>query len=320
MTGQESNEEAQNHTEPQESALQDSSSSEAKPQDAGENPGESKPKKKSDLIPRLTTAAIGIPTLLWIFFGAPGWVFAIVVAAAVVISTWEYFSMTVGRENRPVQVFNCLVNLALAALVYLRSTPTQAPDGHELLLALTGAGLALFVAHLFTFRDITKVSLHAGSSLLSIVYCGLMPLMLALLFRDAGEEGGLWVVMAMTVVWGSDTGAYFAGRAFGKHKLAPRVSPKKTIEGALGGVVASVVAVLIFHFTIIDLALWQVFALAIPANILGQIGDLCESVIKRAHGVKDSGVIIYGHGGLLDRIDALLFAIPWFYLFHRYLY
>jgi len=139
--------------------------------------------------------------------------------------------------------------------------------------------------------------------------------------RDGGEDGGYWILMAFAVVWGSDTGAYFSGRAFGKHKLAPRVSPKKTVEGAVGGLLASVTAVVIFKLTALpELAWWQVFALAVPANILGQTGDLCESLIKRAHGVKDSGIIIYGHGGMLDRIDALIFALPWFYFFQHYLF
>jgi phosphatidate cytidylyltransferase len=159
-----------------------------------------------------------------------------------------------------------------------------------------------------------------GGGALALFYCAVLPTMLATLFRDAGEQGPAWVLMAMAVVWGSDTGAYFVGRAVGKHKLSRRVSPKKTIEGAVGGMLASIAAVFVFKYTLLeDLALWQVFAIAVPANVLGQIGDLCESVIKRAHGVKDSGVIIYGHGGLLDRIDALIFAIPWFYFFFLYL-
>jgi phosphatidate cytidylyltransferase len=97
------------------------------------------------------------------------------------------------------------------------------------------------------------------------------------------------------------------------------VSPKKTVEGAVGGLVASILAVVLFKVAgWVPLAWWQVFALAIPANLLGQVGDLCESVIKRAHDIKDSGVIIYGHGGILDRADALIFAAPWFYAFHKY--
>ena len=146
--------------------------------------------------------------------------------------------------------------------------------------------------------------------------------MFAICTRCTRPNGGTWVVLSMALAWGSDTGGYFAGRAFGKHKLYPSVSPNKTIEGALGGVVTSVLFTLGFDALFVatseawvSLELWQVFLIAIPGNLLAQTGDLCESLIKRAHGVKDSGTIIYGHGGMLDRIDALIFASPWFYHF-----
>ncbi len=278
------------------------------------------PKKKSDLIPRVITAVVAVPLLLWLLLAGPPWAFAILIAAAVVVAAWELVSMVQGGEGRLAQVITCIACLGLAAAIYLTSSPTQAPDGHVVLATASGGILAIFIAHLFSFKEIEKVSLHVGTGALALVYCAVMPTMLALLFRDAGDDGPAWVLMSMAVVWGSDTGAYFAGRAFGKHKLAPRVSPKKTIEGAVGGLLTSVVAVFVFKYTLLpQLELWQVFVVAIPANILGQIGDLCESVIKRAHGVKDSGVIIYGHGGLLDRIDALIFAIPWFYVCQHYL-
>ena len=275
--------------------------------------------KKSDLIPRVITAVVAVPLLLWLLLWGPAWAFAILIGAAVVVAAWELVSMVQGGTGRVAQVVTCAASLGLAAAIYLTSSPEVPPDGHVVLAAASGGLLAIFIAHLFTFQSIEKVSLHVGTGALALVYCAVMPAMLALLFRDAGKDGPAWVLMSMAVVWGSDTGAYFAGRAFGKHKLAPRVSPKKTIEGAVGGLLTSVVAVFVIKYTMLpQLALWHVFAIAVPANVLGQIGDLCESLIKRAHGVKDSGVIIYGHGGLLDRIDALIFAIPWFYVCQRF--
>ena len=289
------------------------------PSPEGQTP--SAPKKKSDLLPRLVTAVVAIPILLWLLFWAPPIGFTILIGGVVVIATWEYLSMVTGGSNRVAQVITCAVALALYVFIFARSTPESAPDGFELLGVTAFCGLTIFITYLFTFKDIKQVSLHVGSSAMALVYCAVMPATLALLFRVAGPLGGAWTAMAMAVVWGSDTGAYFSGRAFGKHKLAPRVSPKKTIEGAVGGLVSSTVVVLVFKFTnaIPDLEMWQVFAIAIPANFLGQVGDLCESLIKRAHGVKDSGVIIYGHGGMLDRVDALIFASPWFFIFQRYL-
>jgi phosphatidate cytidylyltransferase len=278
------------------------------------------PKKKSDLGPRLVTAAIGIPVLMGMLFYGPPIVFGVFLMAVSFVASWEYFSMTTGTQRRGLQVFTGLLTAALAALVYLRSDNGAALDGLEVVLAMCGAMMTLFIAHLLTFSDIKKTSLHIGSGAVGLIYCGLMPTTLSMLFRDAGQEGVFWVIMAMSVVWGSDTGAYFSGRAFGKNKLAPRVSPKKTLEGAAGGLLASILAVVLFKVTgWVSLEWWQVFALAIPANLLAQVGDLCESVIKRAHDIKDSGVIIYGHGGILDRADALIFAAPWFYAFHKYL-
>lgn len=286
--------------------------------DAAASP--SPPKKKSDLGPRLLTSVIAVPLLLWLLLAGPPWAFALLIGAAVFIAAWEYMSIVTGGQQRVVQVVTCLGATAVGATMYLASSPGVAPDGHMLMAVTTGAALAIFIAALFTYRQIEEVTLLLGSGGMALIYCGAMPAMLALIFRDGGADGKWWVLMAMAVIWGSDTGAYFSGRAFGKHKLAPRVSPKKTIEGAVGGLLTSIAVVVIFKLTALpELAWWQVFALSIPANFLGQVGDLCESLLKRAHGVKDSGVIIYGHGGLLDRIDALMFAAPWFYVFQRYL-
>ncbi|MEZ4288054.1 MAG: phosphatidate cytidylyltransferase, partial [Polyangiales bacterium] len=116
-------------------------------------------------------------------------------------------------------------------------------------------------------------------------------------------------LLSMCLAWMSDTTAYFTGRAFGKHKLYPSLSPKKTVEGAIGGLLGSVGASVLAHFTFLpQLPLLSGVALAIVAGCLGQCGDLFESLIKRSTGVKDSGKILPGHGGLLDRVDALMFT------------
>lgn len=275
-------------------------------------------KKKSDLVPRVITAVIGIPALLAILFLAPSWAWMIVIALAMVISAWEYTTITLGSERRPAQVAAALGALAVGGSMYWTGSTAAGPNG----LAVCGAMLlgvfVVFFASLFTYKDLDKVTLEIGSGAMCMLYCGAMPATMALLHRDAGDQGGVWVALAMALVWGSDAGAYFVGRAIGKHKLAPRVSPKKSIEGAVGGLVSSVLIVIGFNLGL-DLGLsWGIVALlAIPANVLGQLGDLCESLLKRAHGVKDSGTIIYGHGGLLDRIDAVLFAVPWVYGVYR---
>lgn len=294
--------------------------------DAHTNPAR---KKKSDLLPRVVTAVVAVPLLFALLLAGPDWGFALLIGAAIFIAAWEAFSIIAGSSNRPVQVLGSLSAVAVGATLYLGTDPTYAQGllGTKVLaLVLAGTGLTAFVAHLATFKDIHKASTHIGATMIGLIYCGIMPATLAMLRRDAGDGGGVWVLMAMAIVWGSDTGAYFSGRAlggkiFGGRRLAPQVSPKKSIEGALGGLISSIVAVLVFKFVALpDLTLPQVFLLAVPANVLGQVGDLAESLLKRAHGVKDSGVIIYGHGGMLDRIDALIFAVPWIYGFHQFIF
>jgi CDP-diglyceride synthetase len=137
-----------------------------------------------------------------------------------------------------------------------------------------------------------------------------------------GQSG--WVLFAMFIIFTGDTGAYFTGRLIGRHKLAPNVSPGKTIEGAIGGLVCSVgggfAAVAMFAPTHLPtMTPMQICLFAIPAALLGQLGDLCESLIKRSAGAKDSGSIIYGHGGILDRLDALMFAAPYIVVLRAYL-
>jgi phosphatidate cytidylyltransferase len=125
-----------------------------------------------------------------------------------------------------------------------------------------------------------------------------------------------WVLMPLAVTWLNDTGAYAAGRAFGRHKLYPAVSPGKTWEGFFGGALASIGAAFLVRALFLgSLTTVDCLAIALPCSVLGPVGDLSESMLKRAYGVKDSGKLIPGHGGLLDRIDALLFNLPYIWLY-----
>lgn len=270
-------------------------------------------KKSSNLVTRVLTALVAIPLLLAIIFLAPPWGTYLLVAFAGAVAVWEYCSITYGDENRLAKVVSMILALGLSAILYF--VPSWFLEGAVV------SFLTVFLVFLFSYDDQEKVSHRIGSSITGILYGGVVLTTLSLLVRDSGIAGPYWILMVMAVTWSSDTGAYFAGKNFGKHKLYEAVSPNKTIEGALGGMAASVgVAFLCNYLFSLDaswttLEAWQVVLMAIPANILGQLGDLSESLIKRAHGVKDSGTIIPGHGGMLDRIDALIFASPWFYIF-----
>lgn len=269
--------------------------------------------KKSDLIPRVITAVIAVPLLLALIFLAPHWAFFILIACAAAIGIWEYCSMCYANQHNLGKIVTSVLGVAVITVLYFFQ--------HLFLEAITLAVVALYIFFLFFYRDQEKVAHQVGASVTGIFYGGILLTTIALFARDTGSNGPLWIVMLLSVVWSSDTGAYFTGRAIGKRKLYPAVSPNKSVEGAIGGLASSIGAAFLVNYlyttltdTWIPLEVWQILLLAIPANILGQMGDLAESLIKRSCKVKDSGTIIYGHGGILDRLDALFFAAPWFYI------
>jgi len=139
------------------------------------------------------------------------------------------------------------------------------------------------------------------------LYVGGLVTTLALLRRDQGELGPPFVLLVLMLSWLPDTGGYFAGRFLGRHKLYEAVSPKKTVEGAIGGLIGGVAGAMLAHFFYLrSLPLFDAVVLGLIGSALGMVGDLGESLLKRSSGVKDSGGIVPGHGGILDRVDALL--------------
>ncbi|GEK32529.1 phosphatidate cytidylyltransferase [Kurthia sibirica] len=136
-------------------------------------------------------------------------------------------------------------------------------------------------------------------------------------FIETRASGVEYIIFALVIVWTTDSGAYFIGRKLGKHKLWPEISPKKTIEGFVGGIVVALIATVIFQaIADLDINYGLLLVVALVASIFGQLGDLVESAIKRHYGVKDSGKILPGHGGILDRFDSLLFVLPLLYFIH----
>lgn len=178
-------------------------------------------------------------------------------------------------------------------------------------LVLITAVLLIYVVlkkNKFTFDDV-------GFLLVSVFYVG-VGFYYFMATRDA-NDGLLYIVFALVVVWSTDSGAYFVGRKLGKHKLWPEISPKKTIEGFIGGIIIAIIAVVIFEMiTQLEIQWWKLIVVTIIASIVGQLGDLVESAVKRHYGVKDSGKILPGHGGILDRFDSLLFVLPLLHFLH----
>jgi len=163
-------------------------------------------------------------------------------------------------------------------------------------------------------RDRT-FSLMAG--MLGVIYPALFLFPAHMVRFDFGEDAGIrWFMIILAVTWAGDTAALFIGRRFGKTQFAPRISPKKTNEGAIGGLLSSVLAALLLNRLLFkDLPGIHVFAVAVLTGVFGQFGDLAESMLKRGAEVKDSSRLIPGHGGVLDRIDSLLFAFPVAYIY-----
>jgi phosphatidate cytidylyltransferase len=192
--------------------------------------------------------------------------------------------------------------------------------GERLALAcLAGLFLAFALLFLFRVRDITTAARDIAYAVLGFLYIPFLLMHLVMLHRTA--YGWQWLLVIMLIVMTNDSAAYYTGCAFGKHRLYPLVSPKKSIEGALGGVAGSICGTLLAKFTFFpQLALADALVTAVVIGILGQTGDLFESLLKRSFGVKDSGSIIPGHGGVLDRLDSIIFAAPAMYYYVIYFF
>jgi phosphatidate cytidylyltransferase len=183
-------------------------------------------------------------------------------------------------------------------------------------LVLAAVVIVALVDALLFETDIARAPTRVGLAVLGAAYPGL--LLSALVRIRQLDRGEWWIILTLVVTWWNDTGAYFAGRAFGRTPLYPRISPSKTWEGAVGGaLLATVGALLVQRFWLPDLPWWAAVVIGLGASVFGPLGDLSESMLKRAFGVKDSGRLLPGHGGMLDRIDALMFTAPFVLLCAR---
>jgi phosphatidate cytidylyltransferase len=276
-----------------------------------------------NLAQRFLVAVVAVPILLLLLhYHRPEPIWALIFVASLLAMN-EFFGMTLPKEDRRAALV--MGALATAAFYWLDpltlARASWAPNAMQR-LAIEGSALATAFAvvvpglyYLFRFRDIPSVAGRFAATVTGIVYCGFLATYLSKLKVLGGpDHGGDAVVIVLLIAWIADTGGYFAGRYLGKAKLYEAVSPKKTWAGAWGGIAGSVLGVVVLKLFFADWLTWvDVFALAIPGGILGQLGDLAESLIKRSVGVKDSGALLPGHGGILDRIDAVLFIAPYVY-------
>ena len=253
---------------------------------------------------RLATAAVAIPLLLWLILGSAPWVFAGVIVGFTAIGLGEFAEMAL-PEHRAARLLAIAAGLAFAAAVV---SGRPAALG-AVLFATFAIGLFLTIFD----PDLQGAVTRFANAMVAALYVGfLLPHVVSLRLLPGGER---WVFFAIACAMGSDTGAYFAGRFTGRTKLMPRVSPNKTVEGAIGGLLGSVVLAT-FAWVVLPPhgeRLEELLFLSLAMSVLAQSGDLIESALKRAYGAKDSGWIIPGHGGVLDRIDSLVLPFVFAY-------
>ena len=261
---------------------------------------------------RWITALVLIPVLLWILIKGSTLAVAVMVAVVAAAALREYLHIIFGRQDQSVsRIINAIAYLMSTALV----VGASAGSWELMVLMLSMNLMALSVFVLVRFKTDQSLFDAVSRQVLGIIY---IPIPLStLVFVKQLDHGTLWIIWLLIVVFCNDTGALYSGTYLGKHLLSPSVSPKKTVEGAVGGALLATLMGLVFSG--LFFRDWSIALQSIPCAFLlaaaGQVGDLFESAMKRASGVKDSGHILPGHGGMLDRIDGLLLSAPVLYFY-----
>ena len=276
--------------------------------------GKAEPSKNSNLAIRLATAAIGVPLILALLYKAPTWSFFCLTLPAALIAAWEFFSMT-HPDDKPSRFIGLVLTAAVASVLFLYTN-----DPKMLTALIAVAPLLGTLVTLVRLGEIRTAALRACAMGFAPLFVAVPLTWLAIMRRDIpGNDGPSYVVLSIMFAWFADSGGYFAGRFLGKHKLYEAVSPKKTIEGAIGGLAGALLGAVLASFWFLkSLPIEHSIPLALVAGALGQAGDLGESLLKRSMGVKDSGAIVPGHGGILDRVDALMLTATVVYLYTRF--
>jgi len=286
---------------------------------------------------RVATALVLIPVVVGLVLFTPTWVVTIATAVITVLALWEYFALGDAIGHRAYRILTVSCSLLLVYLqwrvlrpfaylavsvsnvtVGLRAAPSSGFSRISAMYSMSSIffvfvlGLTVFI--LWTKRPLVEALPAAGissSALLLVAF----PLSFAVRLHGLQDDGPKLLLFSLVITWAGDTAAYFVGRAIGKHPFAPHISPKKTWEGSVGSMIGSLIVAWAFTYWL-RIPLRHLVAMAVIGNVAGQMGDLLESAYKRSAGVKDSGGLLPGHGGVLDRIDALILCIPviWYYL------
>ncbi len=258
---------------------------------------------------RVATAVVAIPLLIWLISSAPSLLFNLVVLAVTFVSLREFAAMA-QRAAPSASTLTTAGGMTIAAAMWLDPTGAKVSAGIVICL------IATLMVTLATAEDMEKSVARAGQILLGSFYGGV--LLPHLIWLRALPMGPKWVMFVIACAMASDVGGYFGGRAFGRNKLWPAVSPNKTIEGGVSSVFGSLLVGWIFNSYFLHLIPGSGIELLLAAtaiSLLAQLGDLLESMLKRAYDVKDSGWILPGHGGVLDRTDSLVLPIVFIYYY-----
>jgi phosphatidate cytidylyltransferase len=261
---------------------------------------------------RILTALVLIPSVLALVFLGPKWFFALITAGVAMLAGWEYLGLAERSGARPPRI------AVLAAIAALFAGIYEWPDQTAAIVGILCLGLLVYCTF---FKPVQQVMADATASVFCVLYAGFTLASVPALREES--NGPSLVAFLLCVVWAGDIAALYVGRTFGRHKMSPTLSPNKTWEGAIGSVAGS----LLITGALLGLAhlltaqwdkvwlsypedTWYWMGLAVLVNVAAQVGDLAESALKRSAGVKDSGTLLPGHGGVLDRMDALLLAAP----------
>jgi phosphatidate cytidylyltransferase len=279
----------------------------------------------SETTTRVLVAAVGIPlAVVVIYLGS--WVLAVLVGALSVVSALEFYRLAEQKSIQPLKALGAAISAIFVVVAAI--DPSAGPDGAGFGTVMVLVTLVVGVVGIWSRGVAGQPLLAMSATLTGAVYTGAM-LSFALFLRHLPGNEGVWhgtalVFAPIVLTWASDTSAYFVGRAFGKRKLIPAVSPGKTVEGASGALAGAVVVAVAYgyllrQFDTYGISLLQAILLGVLISVAAQLGDLAESLLKRDAGVKDSGRLLPGHGGALDRFDSLFFTLPLGYFFFRFL-
>lgn len=266
------------------------------------------------MLLRVLSAVILVPAVLALVIYGPPWLFLLAIGVVGTLGLYEYFHLVraIGLGGQPWFAYAAYWALLIAFH----------QDWFPSTVLMAGMLLAAFLAAMWSQVPMRERTLSLMTNLLGILYFLLCLYPILPLRYDFGDRLGLhWLLILFAVIWAGDTAAMFVGKTFGRTLFAPRLSPKKTNEGAIAGLLGgAAAAILLQQLLFVDLPLVHVIVVSLLLGMFGQLGDVAESMLKRAADVKDSSHLIPGHGGVLDRIDSLLFAFPVLYLYLLRLY